>query len=117
MWIIVGGYVLGRLLEGVFLAFFKQEMFTWRPFDGFFRTIIARRNPNLVLLTVGTAMGRPGAGYIAVAIWTVICNVVLMVRIAQAFGERRRGNPIRPWHEERTEAAARSATIEGEGGA
>jgi len=108
MWIIVGGYVLGRLLEGVFMAFFKQEMFTWRPFDGFFRTIIARRNPNLVLLSVGTAMGRPDAGFIAVAVWTVICNVIQVVRIVQAFGEQRRGNPIRPWHEERAEAVARS---------
>ncbi|MBW2271750.1 MAG: CDP-alcohol phosphatidyltransferase family protein [Deltaproteobacteria bacterium] len=100
MWIIVGGYVLGRLLEGIFLAAFKHEIFTWRPFDGFFRTIIARRNPNLVLLSMGVALGRPDAGYIAVAVWTVICNVVPMVRIAQAFAERRRGNPIRPWHEE-----------------
>jgi len=107
-WIIVGGYVLGRLLEGIFLACFKQEMFTWRPFDGVFRTIIARRNPNLVMLSVGVAMGRPGAGYMAVAIWTVICNVIPMVRIVQAFNEQRRGNPLRPWHEEQSSELSRA---------
>ena len=72
------------------------------------RTIIARRNPNLVMLSVGVAMGRPDAGYIAVAIWTVICNVIPMVRIVQAFNEQRRGNPIRPWHEEQSSELSRA---------
>ena len=37
MIVIVGGYVVGRILEGIFLAAFGMEMFTWRPFDAFFR--------------------------------------------------------------------------------
>ena len=60
MWIVVLGYIVGRLLEGVFILSFKMEMFTWRPFDGWFRQVIARRNPNLLLLTAGVALGPPG---------------------------------------------------------
>jgi phosphatidylglycerophosphate synthase len=108
--IVVVGYVTGRLLEGVFLLFFKQELFTWRPFDAFFRTIIARRNPNLVLLSVAVAYGRPDLGFLAVAGWTVVGNVVPLVRILQAFGERRRGGVIQSWYE--AEAQETAATNE-----
>ena len=55
MWIVVGGYLAGRLLEGVFIVAFGLEMFSWRRFDGWFRQVIARRNPNLNLLTAGVA--------------------------------------------------------------
>jgi phosphatidylglycerophosphate synthase len=109
MWIVVGGYVTGRLLEGVFLLAFGMEIFTWRPFDAFFRTIIARRNPNLLMLSAGVAAGRPAAGFLAVAVWTVACHVVPIVRISQAFSRRRRGIPIRPWHEEAAETPSKTA--------
>ena len=36
---------------------FGQEMFIWRPFDLRFRLVIARRNPNLVLLTAAVVGG------------------------------------------------------------
>jgi phosphatidylglycerophosphate synthase len=95
--IVVGGYLLGRALEGVFLLAFRMEIFLWRPFDGFFRAIIARRNPNLLLLSAGTLAGRPELGFWAVAVWTLVCNAVHVVRIAQAFSERSRGIAVRPW--------------------
>ena len=105
-WIVVVGYVTGRLLEGVFLLFFKQELFTWRRFDIFFRTIIARRNPNLVLLTISLGFGRPDLGILAVAGWILVANLVPTIRIAQAFKQRRAGKPIRPWYEEVEEKMA-----------
>jgi phosphatidylglycerophosphate synthase len=99
-YIVVGGYVTGRLLEGIFLLAFKQEMFTWRRFDGMFRTVIARRNPNLILLSVATGFGRPEMGLLAVAAWTVVANVIPVIRIGQAFLERRRGVEIKSWYDE-----------------
>jgi len=98
--IVLVGYVTGRLLEGVFLLCFKQEIFTWQPFDAFFRTIIARRNPNLVLLTAATAFARPDLGFLAVSAWTLVANLVPAVRIVQALAMRRRGIEIRSWYEE-----------------
>ena len=109
--IVVGGYVTGRLLEGVFLWSFKQEMFTWRPFDGYFRTVIARRNPNLILLSVGVGFERPDLGFLAVAAWTVVGNVVPIIRIAQAFVERRRGVEIKSWYEDAMKVAPTSEAV------
>ncbi|MCP4035886.1 MAG: CDP-alcohol phosphatidyltransferase family protein [bacterium] len=107
--IVVGGYVTGRLLEGVFLLFFEQELFTWQRFDALFRTVIARRNPNLILLSVGTLLGRPDAGFLAVAFWTLVANIVPLVRIVQAFVQRSRGVEIRSWHEAATPTPAEKA--------
>ena len=81
--VIVGGYVLQRVEEGIFLALFKVEMHAWRPFDSFFRLITARRNPNLIMLTLACLIGRPDVGFAAVAIWTALCLVVHAVQILQ----------------------------------
>ena len=58
------------------------------------RLITARRNPNLVILSVFALAGRPDAGLIAVAVWTVLCIGFHAVRIAQAFAQRWRGRPV-----------------------
>jgi phosphatidylglycerophosphate synthase len=95
--ITVVGYVAGRLLEGVFLSAFKLETHSWRPIDALFRTITARRNPNLILLSVGTLGGRPDLGLVMVALWTGVSLVFHGVRLAQAFAARRRGEPVVAW--------------------
>lgn len=82
--IVVGGYVLQRVEEGIFLALFKVEVHAWRPFDSFFRLITARRNPNLILLTLAVLAGRPDLGFVAMAVWTAACLVVHAVQILQA---------------------------------
>ncbi len=95
--LIVGGYVLGRLLEGAFLLAFGMEIHSWRPIDSAFRTMTARRNPNLILLTLGTAAGWPDLGFHAVAVWTVASLAFHTVRLGQAGVERLRGRSIRTW--------------------
>jgi phosphatidylglycerophosphate synthase len=97
--IVVGGYFLGRALEGIFLYAFKMETHCWRPIDTLFRTITARRNPNLILLTVGTLGGRPDLGLVMVAIWTAASMVFHFVRMLQAFVVRARGGTVAPWDE------------------
>ncbi|MBL8674145.1 MAG: CDP-alcohol phosphatidyltransferase family protein [Rhodospirillales bacterium] len=94
MWIVLAGYVVGRLEEGLFLWGFRFEMFTWRPIDAFSRLITARRNPNLVLFLAFTLAGRPDLGLAAVAAWTVLCLSFHAVRIAQAFVARAMGRPV-----------------------
>ncbi|MBB5519238.1 CDP-alcohol phosphatidyltransferase family protein [Amphiplicatus metriothermophilus] len=84
LWVILAGYVLGRLLEGYFLRRFKIEMHIWRPVDYWFRHITARRNPNLLILTVATLAGAPGAGFVLVAVWTVLSILFHLVRVVAA---------------------------------
>jgi phosphatidylglycerophosphate synthase len=97
LWVILAGYVVGRLLEGLFVLAFKIETHIWQPVDSFFRTITARRNPNLAILTIATLLGRPDFGFIAVATWTVISLIFHAIRLAQAGLLRLRGEPIVSW--------------------
>ncbi|MFN4089891.1 MAG: CDP-alcohol phosphatidyltransferase family protein [Alphaproteobacteria bacterium] len=101
LWIILGGYVAGRVLEGIFLAWFKIETFIWRPVDFVFRTITARRNPNLAILTVGAVLGQPGWAFVLVAVWTAISIAFHTVRLLQAAAVRLGGGEIRSWLGER----------------
>jgi phosphatidylglycerophosphate synthase len=97
--VVVGGYFAGRALEGAFLARFGLEIHSWRPADTLFRTITARRNPNLLLFSVATAGGRPDLGMTLVAIWTAVSLAFHALRLAQAFAARWRGEAVVPWDE------------------
>lgn len=96
-WVIVGGYVAGRLLEATFTYWLAGfSMFCWRPVDSYCRLVLARRNPNLILLSAGLLAGRPDIGFFAVAVWTALSSVFLLVRLAAAFWQRRSGE-LRSW--------------------
>jgi hypothetical protein len=94
--VIVGGYVAQRLIEGWYLARYRIDMHTWRPFDSWFRLITARRNPNMVLLVASLAVARPDLGILAVAAWTLVSLAVHMVRMVQAELAHRR-TPLVSW--------------------
>lgn len=83
--IIVGGYIVQRLFEGAFIRLWGFHMHVWRPFDSMFRLYTARRNPNLVILTAFTLIGRPDWGMIAVCAWIVLSLVVHLVQLVQGF--------------------------------
>ena len=95
----VVGYVIGRLIEGLFLLVFKTEIHCWRRIDSRFRMITARRNPNLILLTIAVLAGAPGLGLVVVAVWTAVSVGFHAVRLTQAAGERLRGRPVESWLE------------------
>lgn len=97
LWVVVGGYVAGRLLEGVFLWQFKMESHSWERIDSQFRLIIARRNPNLALLTGFLLAGAPETGFLAVALWTAASLAFQCLRTAQAFRVRRRDGALVSW--------------------
>ena len=97
MIVIVLGYGLQRLIEGIFMRMFKMHIHVWRRFDSQFRLITARRNPNMVILFVSLLLGRPDLGLIAVAGWTVISLGVHFVQLMQALRARSKGLPVRSW--------------------
>ncbi len=94
--VIVAGYVLQRIEEGIFMAWFKMDMHVWQRFDSWLRLYTARRNPNLLILSASLFAGRPDIGILVVAWWTALCLVVHALRIVQAAWARRRG-PLRSW--------------------
>ncbi len=97
-WLIVIGYITGRLIEGVFLVWLGVfGIFCWRPIDSYFRLITARRNPNLILLTMSLVAGRPDLGLVAVAVWTIVSSLLLLLRLFLALHARIVSGPLRSW--------------------
>jgi len=100
LWAIIGGYVLQRLIEGVFMRRFdRMHIHVWEKIDSQFRLITARRNPNMVILVASLLFMRPDWGLILVAFWTVISCIFHAVRYAQASDRAGRGLPIKSWLE------------------
>jgi phosphatidylglycerophosphate synthase len=97
LWVILGGYLAGRLMELAFKVFYGIQTHVWQPVDYHFRAITARRNPNLAILTVAALLGRPAEGLVLVAAWTVISLLFHLVRILQAARARARGEDISSW--------------------
>jgi phosphatidylglycerophosphate synthase len=104
--VVIGGYLAGRLLEGVFMLACGFETHSWRPLDSFFRLITARRNPNLVLLSGCTLAGEPALGFAAVAWWTGLSIAFHVARLVHALALRALGRTLRPWEEEAALARA-----------
>ena len=96
-WLIVIGYVAGRVVEGLFPLLGNCNVFTWRPFDAYFRLVTARRNPCLILLTMSVIIGRPDWGFIAVTFWTVLTTIILFVRLLQGGFSRLSQGPLESW--------------------
>ncbi len=95
---IIGGYILQRIMEGISIALLGLEIHIWRPIDTFFRLITARRNPNLVIMTLITVFtGRPDLALELVAWWTVICLVLHGIQLAHALVVRAREGKITSW--------------------
>src|SRR3546814_3212387 len=78
---VVAGYVLQRVIEGLFIKDFGMDIHVWQKFDSDFRLVTARRNPNFAILFFATLGGSPDIGLIAVAWWTIISLIVHAVRL------------------------------------
>ncbi len=96
-WMITIAYVAGRFVEGLFPLLGNCNVFTWRPFDAYFRLFTARRNPCLIILTLSAVIGRPDWGFIAVTFWTVLSTIVLFVRLLQGSISRLGRGPLDSW--------------------
>jgi len=106
LWVVIIGYVAGRLQEGFFIWRFGLEIHTWRPIDSWFRLITARRNPNLLILTVAALLQAPEVGLVAVALWTIASFVFHTIRIIQAFTAQLGGRTPVSWLQARPEAGS-----------
>ena len=101
IWLMFIGYIGGRICEGVFQFFVGSfDIFIWRKFDSFNRLITARRNPNLILLTVGWMINQPDLGFLSVVIWHLISTAILVIRVAYGWREKYHNGPLRSWFEE-----------------
>ena len=98
LWLVMGGYVAGRLVEGIFKQCLESSgIFCWQPIDSCFRLITGRRNPNLILLTISLCFGRADFGFLAVCLWTSLSSLFLILRLVMGFYVRMTAGPLRTW--------------------
>jgi phosphatidylglycerophosphate synthase len=98
VWAILIAYTMGRLVEGTFqLCLGRFGIFCWRPLDSYFRLITARRNPNMIILSLSALGGRPDLGLLAVALWTVLTTLFLLFRLALAGYVHFHRGPLISW--------------------
>ncbi len=95
--IILGGYLVQRIMEGISIKYFGLEIHVWRQIDTVFRQITARRNPNLAIMSIAVIISRPDWGLIAVAAWTFICLVLHGLQLLQARSAFRRNGNLQSW--------------------
>jgi len=62
-------YVLDRIVLGIYKQRFKRGLHTRAPIDKAVRNVIARRNTNLLIFTVGLALGAGPTAFYAVVVW------------------------------------------------
>jgi len=94
---IVVGYIVQRVIEGIFMRRYGMHIHVWRPVDSKFRLVTARRNPNMVILFGSLLFGRPDIGLQLVALWTILSLIFHAVRLAMANGRADRGRQIISW--------------------
>lgn len=94
---IIGGYIVGRAIEGVFMRRFGMHIHVWRPIDSRFRLVTARRNPNVLILVGALLFGRPDVGLVLLAVWTVVSLLFHLLRWLQAEVAHALHRPIVSW--------------------
>ena len=94
---IIFGYIVQRVIEGIFMRRYFMHIHVWEKLDSKFRLITARRNPNMVILFVSLIFSRPDLGLELVALWTIISLIFHAVRLAQANARADRGGEIKSW--------------------
>jgi len=93
------GYVVDRIVEGIFLGQFKMHIHVWTKFNSGLRFFIARRNPNTFIMMIGMILTviNPMAGvwaFGAIAVWTWLCILANTVTVIVAQFHKR---PLTSW--------------------
>jgi len=98
---ILVGYVVDRIVEGLFLQLSGFHIHVWTKFNSVLRFFIARRNPNTFIFMIGimlTTIWPQSAIYAfyGVAIWTWVCiGLNVLALIAGLFMTRKA--PLQSW--------------------
>ncbi|MGF7158509.1 phosphatidylglycerophosphate synthase [Rhodoligotrophos appendicifer] len=97
---VVFGHIAGKLVEKTFISSFGLKIHVWRELDSNFRLITARRNPNVVILTVVTLLANPSTAYMTMMVWIYFCLFFHLYRLGYAYYLRSQGISIQSWLED-----------------
>ncbi len=75
-------YILDRAFTGGFKHFKKIELFDYAPIDRLFRQIGSRRNINILMMIIGTAIRLPYEAFLVMVAWMMFTAVFHGGRVA-----------------------------------
>jgi phosphatidylglycerophosphate synthase len=87
-WWMTGAYVADRIVARLFTERTGKSIHAYTPLDVRLRTIISRRNVNLVIFTVGLLLGVPVAAFYVIVAWQVATLGFHAARLAQLWNAR-----------------------------
>jgi phosphatidylglycerophosphate synthase len=88
-----GVYALDRVVAGLFSWRFGRSIHGYEPIDVTMRTVISRRNPNLLIFSLALPLGLGTAAIWLIAAWQVACLAFHVVRSAQVWAKAAVGDP------------------------
>ena len=93
------GYIVDRVIEGIFMRQHGFHIHVWTRFNSGLRFFIARRNPNTFIMMIGIMLTGIWAGagewaFLIIALWTWICISANFVTLIAGFFAKR---PIASW--------------------
>ena len=93
------GYIVDRIVEGIFLGQHGFHIHVWTRFNSGLRFFIARRNPNTFIMMIGILMTAIWAGagvwaFLFIAIWTWVCITANVITLIAGMVARR---PLTSW--------------------
>ena len=74
-WVLVGAFVLDKVVSGTFKKRQRKEIFDYRPVDAAFHLIAARRNISLLQLSVGVALDQAHLALVLMSAW-MVCTLL-----------------------------------------
>ena len=74
-WVLVGFFLLDRIVSGTFRKRHRRELFDYQPLDAAFHLIAARRNVSLLQLSVGALLDQPHLALVSMAAW-MVCTLL-----------------------------------------
>jgi hypothetical protein len=97
LWAAVGAGAVDLAIARLFESRFGIALAAWQKFDSRFALVAAGPGINLAILTLGLIAGRPEAGLLVVAWWSIATAIVHAIRLAQAGEQRARGVSVQSW--------------------
>ena len=88
-WVLLGSFLVDKMISGLFRKAFGKEIFDYRPVDAAFHLAACRRNTGLLILTLGVLAGREAEAFALLTGWMVFTLIFHAFRFAWVAATRR----------------------------
>ncbi len=80
--LLLGSYLIHRIVPGLFRGFYAREIYDYEKIDEFARLIGARVNNNVWVFLIGILLGKARESFYVISVWMAITALWFIVRFA-----------------------------------